>query len=332
MNSNKKISFLFCRTPLQSMIVNQLIDEISSDVVVVYHATSKSKKHQYYFNKINAQKKYFVPWHNSSLSQTWNDTIAWWQIPKAVRQEKYDVLYAASFTSILFSAIRGKNLKAILNTFDDGVINLNTKANLAWWYDEPRNPRIVKWLLGGVFNKDIMTNVNRHYTIFNKDDILKWTSSIYELNLLKKNLICSDIQPEKIVRVLLGTWTNDSSLQKQHDEIINSQKFDLFLPHPADSRMIKVGPKLHHLNVNNVFDELIAEDVTQLIISSGYKPIVYGFSSTSLVNLHEVVQTVNIRFSHSSRFTQIDELISRLGIRTLNLISENKKTSISSTY
>ena len=224
LNSNDKLSFFFCRTPLQSMIINQLLDEINGEGIVVYHATSISKKHQYYFDKINAEKKYFIPWHNSSFSQTWNDTIAWWQIPKSIRNKKYDALYVASFTSIVFSAIRGRNPKSPLYTFDDGLINLDTKLNLEWWYDEPRNPRIVKWLLGGVFNKDIMTNIDRHYTIFDKNKVLKLSSDIYELNLFEKNLKYSKEQVKNRVRILIGTWTNDTDLQKQYDKIIRLSK------------------------------------------------------------------------------------------------------------
>jgi hypothetical protein len=117
----------------------------------------------------------------------------------------------------------------------------------------------------------------------------------------------------------LGSWFLDPVLQARHDAIVAYGKFDMFLPHPADSRSAVLKSNIV-INEDAIdLDLMIAEDIIAGLIRSGYRPIVYGFNSTVLVNLARFVPTLSIVIA-SNQSAIADEAMVMLGVRRINCL------------
>ena len=131
----------FCRTPLQAMIVNKLSRQLPEQTVVVYHAINSSEKHRYYFDEIEVEQKYFIPWRAIRGSDTFSDMRAWWGIPRHVRNTRYTALFIASIGSFAFSLFAARSPEADIHTFDDGTFNLSRSEFEPWIHMEPTTRR-----------------------------------------------------------------------------------------------------------------------------------------------------------------------------------------------
>lgn len=286
-------SLYFCRTPLQSLIVQELIGRDLHRPTVLYHAISDSPRHRYYFEKIDASEKHFVNHWQLSHSDTASDLLAWYRIPRALRLQQYNSLYVASIGSIPFSFFARRNAQAALYTFDDGAFNLAPEIFRDWIECEPQMRRRVKALFGGSDNTTLVQRSATHFSIFPASLAVMSGSRIEEVQLFTAGARLNRNSPRR-VRIILGTVYPDPAVQQRHDQIVASDRFDLFLPHPIDPRRPKIGRGLAHLNTSDVA-KMIAEDVVRGLVGDGYSPVVYGFDSTALLNLSGTVQTVSIQ-------------------------------------
>ena len=276
------------------MIVKQLSRHFPARSVVVYHPTSASEKHRYYFDQLEVGKKYFVPLRPVRVSDTISDALVWWRIPRDVRDARYDVLFIASIGSISFSQFAARNPRAVIHTFDDGSFNLAAATYADWIHGEPIMRRVVKCLVGGLNNPGIVARASLHHTIFPRKLVVGVQTEIDELVLFTRHSYFHADGLGRKVRVLLGSWFADTTLQSRHDALVRSGKFDVFLPHPADSRSALMAS---HIRVDAGLIDLgrmVAEDVVAGLVKSGYRVVVYGFNSTALINLAHFVPALSI--------------------------------------
>lgn len=306
----------FCRTPLQALIVNRLLERIPGAAVVVYYPTTSSGKHRYYFEKISTGEKHFVTWKPPRISDTLTDVVAWFRIPRSVRHRSYESLFIASIGSIPFALFVRANPEGKVYTFDDGAFNLSETTFRDRIYEEPPIRRLIKSLLRVCDNPGLIGEALRHYTIFPKDFVVGIRSPIEEVDLFKDEI--DKMGPASLckIRILLGSWFADSNLQSRHDLIVKSGKFDLFLPHPADMRPPVVASWIREAGVGFDPVKMIAEDAVAALVMAGYRPVVYGFNSTALISLACFVRTVSI-FLAPDRETIVGQVMFRLGVRRL---------------
>ena len=171
-------------------------------------------------------------------------------------------------------------------------------------------------MFGGLSNPEIVTRASCHHTIFPAKYVVSASSRIEELDLFAHYAgLQLDAQRPKI-RVLLGSWFIDATLQSQHDALISSGKFHLFLPHPADSRSAVLSKEIKTNTKSIDFERMIAEDIIRMLAVSGYSPVVYGFNSTALINLARFVPVVSIILSPRSEPISSRRL-SELGVRRI---------------
>jgi hypothetical protein len=309
-------TLFFCRTPLQALIVNHLLETVQGEAVVIYHPTSANQKHLYYFHKIATSSKHFIPWRPLRASDTLTDLAAWWKIPIHVRRTKYARLFLASIGSVPFSLFARANPDAKIHTFDDGTFNLNEKTFLNWIDAEPIARRLLKRMLRCPNNVDIVERAVRHHTIFPKRYVVGIRSPIEEI-MLFENFDCRrGMSRAPKVRVLLGTRFGEIDLQDRHDRIVESGRFDVVLPHLVDVRLPIIGTWLLEAGLGVDPAKAIAEDVVAALVTAGFRPVVYGFNSTALLNLARLVPTVSI-FLAPHLETIPAQVMSDLGVRRM---------------
>jgi len=298
--SARSRALFFCRTPLQAIIAMRLIQVFDGKSSVVYHATSQSAKHRYYFNQMVCDEKCFIPWGSSQLSDTLSDALAYWRVPKVMRRAKYDALYVASLGSIPFALLRRDNRRAVLRTFDDGTFNIIARTFEQWINEEPRMRRGLKLALGAVDNPTLLREVDRHHTVFRSHHVVGIAHhKVEELDLFAASSRQAG-QGDRL-RILLGSWFQDPELQRRHDAILDSGRFDLVLPHPADSREALASRPFSDALGEGELALMVAEDVVSRLAGAGYQLTVYGFGSTALVNMARSVRAVNIVLNGSNR-------------------------------
>lgn len=72
----------FCRTPLQALIINKILLSNSVDCHVIYRPNNNSRKHQYYFKKINTIRKTYIDHQPVKFSHGLSNLIEWFLIPR----------------------------------------------------------------------------------------------------------------------------------------------------------------------------------------------------------------------------------------------------------
>jgi len=291
-------ALFFCRTPLQAMIAMRLMGKGRSPNFVVYYANSDSDKHLFYFNQISAARKIFITWRPIKVSDTLTDLVAYWRLPSQFRKRKYTELYGASIGSIPFSLMLRDNPDAVVKTFDDGTLNVNLNEFQDWIFNEPLNRRILKSIFRCVHNPELLTRIKQHYTIFPKQFVKGIPCNIEELDLLPKCIATTTIQHGSKLRILIGTgYSIDDPRQMCRTAIIDSGRFDLFLPHHADYVHVPVAcERVLSIIPLKEMNELIAEHVIKKLIEAGERLVIYGFDSTCLLNIARQVRVATIIF------------------------------------
>ena len=203
---NEKTLFV-CRTPLQAIIINKLLESSPSNHHVIYRPNNNSKKHEYYFHQLRTDNKTLLPFQPISFSHSLSSIFEWLSLPKQVRQIKYDNLYIASLEDMVFSFFAARNKVANIYLFDDGFINLKQAEFTKWIQADSISDKIVRMIILG--QKTILTHarIAHHFTIYPAE--LCWLDcETTELKGLFKpdeiNLL-SSAKGAKVMRVLLGS-------------------------------------------------------------------------------------------------------------------------------
>ena len=288
MKSGQITNLFFCRTPLQVKIINKILEQINGDHFVIYHPAGNGKKHRYYFTQLDTNQKYFLQYYNIRFLNNFLDFIYFYFLPKKIRQQKYKNFFFASITSSLLSMLERRVENKDLNLFDDGSFNINKKfffeyINLA---STARINSFIRKLFNLKSPNQLIENISCHYSIYDKK-YTEWMNCEHrKINILAPIYI----ESYKKIRVLLGS--TDDLISAEFESLINSDKFDIFLPHPDSCKnfWIKSKHKEDFKKLN--FTDLIVEDLIYQIIKKGYSPTLYGFQSSAIINLSPYINTV----------------------------------------
>jgi hypothetical protein len=314
--SNDGYSLILCRTPLQSKIANEIIKKISGKYVVIYYPTTKNIKNDYYYSKINAKLKYFLPWQPLVWSDALTGVLAWMRIPASIKNKKYNNLYISSIGDIPFSLFSGKNAFAEISSYDDGTFNINEENFLRWINQEPISYILIKKIMGGINNKKMFDRISCHYTIYPKKMLSWMRRQVEEIDLYKSSSSeTRALNNRKKIRVLLGSGFVEPNLNHVHDHLCKSTRFDLFIPHPYTLLDTRVSEQFGELFLKYDLNLLVAEDVIIRLVSEGYRPIVYGFNSSALINLKKFTSVVSINIDDS--FSGLANDLRRFGIKII---------------
>lgn len=306
-------ALFYCRTPLQSLIVNSLVGRVSGESVVLYHPTTSSEKHGRYFASIDCGERHFLPFRAPLFSDTLSDLADSLRLPREVARRRFASLCVSSVGSIPFGFLARRNPNAEIFTFDDGTFNLSEATYTSWIHDEARVRRIVKSFCRVPSNPAVLDRAVAHFTIFPPEFVVGDHRSIERVAILGGLSESSGARGRR-VRVLLGSWFHDVALQARHDEIVEAGRADVFLPHPADARAATCSPWVGALLGARQLSHLVAEDVVRILREGGLVPVVYGFESTALYNLAGHVTAVSIHLE--GRPTVVPAEVARaLGVR-----------------
>lgn len=313
---------IFCRTPLQSLIAQEIANKRNCYVTLIYHPVSGGPKHRYYFDNFSAHQKIWIPYRPQN-SDTLSDALVWWRIPPKARNKKYDALFIASVGSIAFSIFARKNSTASIYTFDDGTFNLSPEKFWRWIIHEPLLRRLVKYLLRGISNHNLIERSRAHFTIFPKKHVVHG-SDVREVSLARTPNLINSLHSAPNVRVLLGSWFQDSAQSAFYKRIVESRNYDLFIPHPGTVESPYISERLRCVLSDDQLSQLIAEDVVLLLVNEGLTPEVFGFDSTALFNLSSYVPVKNIDLRRNHRPVSVD-VMDALGVQICspNYLLEN---------
>jgi hypothetical protein len=131
-----------------------------------------------------------------------------------------------------------------------------------------------------------------------------------------------NLESHKKIRILLGS--TDDLISADFESLINSDKFDVFLPHPDSTKNFWIKSKFKENLIKINFKDLIVEDLIYQIIKKGYKPTLYGFESSALINLSPYINTVSFSSAMAGNIeTSISKSINSFRIKTILLDKSN---------
>jgi hypothetical protein len=299
----------YCKTPLQALIINNLLKESAAKSVVVYIPNNQNNIHEIYFNKINTSHKIFIPYDPISFSDTLTKLRHWFRIPRSIRKRSYQHIYFASIGSQVLKFFAGRSPSANFYLFDDGSFNLHKKFFFQWVDSYRLIPRIIDFFFMGERSSKTLKKVSIYYTIFPISWSFWTQSPIKKIDLFltegvnseTSNLGTSLNQSNRRVRIFLGSYfvPSESSIAasraRSYNFIVNNSHYDVFIPHPGNQQK----PHYFRKDLQNIFKDLpystmIAEEIILQIIQQGYQVNLYGFNSTVLYNLASKVPSCNI--------------------------------------
>lgn len=289
----------YCRTPLQTLIMQRVIDTWQlSDVTVLYHPAHPGRKHDYCFAQLGQPKKHRVDIHGPGFSDTLSESLSWRAVPVAIRRTRYAAIFVASITSIPLAILTARNPQAELITYDDGTLNLDPVDWRHFIHEEPFARVFAKRLLRAHGAPTVLALATRHVSIYPPEVSVCHHAPIDYISLLDAPAVPDRGLGQRASRgrrprVLLGSWFHEPALTKWHDRLASSERFDLFLPHPATRGRARassyVAPFLDGLNL----EDAIAERVCLHLAEQGPSPIVFGFESTALCNLSRTMTAIS---------------------------------------
>lgn len=290
---------IFCRTPLQSLIVKAIQHISPAEDVVVYQPTSASPKHRWYFDRIKAHKKVFTKYRQQYLSHYLSEWATYLTIPRAVRYAHYDSFLVASFNSLVFALLTRKHGGAKISTFDDGTMNLSVARIAVMRDQEVSHFAATKRLLGARDNSQLLKYIDRHYTIYPAERLATGSDIAVSVDLLDWQP--AQRAPRGTLHILLGTriesWTGqDPALTQRHYKaMVRSSRFDIFIPHPGEVSAIRVNPQVGDAaDLKDMIEHRVSEDVLAALYVQGYDLHVYGVASSTLLNVGAFAKTYNV--------------------------------------
>ena len=306
MDSN---TLFYCKTPLQALIINNLLKESEAKGVVVYVPNNQNNIHEIYFNKINTSDKIFIPYDPFSFSDSFTKLRCWFRIPRSIRKRSYQHIYFASIGSLVLRFFSGRSPSANFYLFDDGWFNLQKKYFFNWVNSESLISRIIDFFFMGERSSKTLKKVSIYYTIFPISSSFWTQCPIKEIDLFqtegvnsKPSILGTSLnQSNRRVRIFLGSYFIPSespiaaSRARSYNFIVNNSHYDVFIPHPGNQQK----PHYFRKDLQNIFKDLpystmIAEEIILQIIQQGYQVNLYGFNSTVLYNLASKVPSCNI--------------------------------------
>jgi hypothetical protein len=322
--SNSGVLF-YCRTPLQALIVEKIIECITEPITLIYHPHSLQQKHKIYFDRIPVERKFYIPWQPNKWSNVLSYFLAYRRFPPEVLKQQFSSVYFASIGDFALALVIKKNPKAKLISYDDGVFNISKDTYENWILNETFSLKILKAIFNAPNNKVINNKISHHYTIFEKKFIVGLKCEIKKINFLSRNKKRTK-EFKKGVRILFGTAFSSGNVLDwaQYNSIKSFYDFDLFIPHPSTTEMPLASNKILRIISINDLSNMVAEDIVIKLAYSCERLIVYGFSSTALVTTANFARAVNINLSGRSGVFS-SELLNAMHIKSISLKNQHCK-------
>ena len=260
-------------------------------------------KHRFYFNRLRAAEKAFVPFFYR-FSDTLSEVVSYARIPREIRRSSYDCYLISSFVSLAFALLE-RRLGAIA-TFDDGLVNLDRALFESFVRAPGRIGNGIRRVAGARSTEDIIASSTVHYTIFRPDEVQMPVRNPQHVDLLS----ASELKPRRKeeITVLLGTRVDlsphpRSAATSEHfrawrldfDRLKRELDYDIYLPHPsAGEEPALQGELAGRGELRNMLETHIAEDVVLDLVKAGAAVRIYGVASTALLMLRDYASCINV--------------------------------------
>jgi len=282
------------RTPLQALIVKAIQAIQFFDDDIIYIPTSNNDKHRHYFDSLEAIDKAFVSINKNRGSDTYESLKEYFKIPARFRKREYDEIHLASIGTIAFSLLLRKKPLVKIGLFDDGIFNLDCEFLWKWIHLEPALHRIMKTVLRAPSNAEIADKISIYHTIFSSERLVLKASKILQLKLFQ---VDEKLDRGAKLTVILGTPAHlfPGPSEEEYKRVMEALQTNIFLPHPAGHETPRIDLALdQRLHIKSQLHEKISEEILLDLCRLGYRPTVIGFGSTTLVNMSEHMDTINI--------------------------------------
>lgn len=309
---------IICATPLQS-IISERIMEVNKTVAfdVIYLSSLNDIKNNFYYKKIS-KKAYKSSFYNVSSSNNFDKIYKVLALRFKVKKqfrEKYETIYIASIHDKYCQSVLGNLNYNNLNTYDDGIANINYHSIFYLTSAESLKSKIFWSLLGNNKNINfIKSNSVKHYSIYKSQRNI--VDNISYLNIFDINH-SNALKNEKAV-FFLGQplYELDKSYNQFFlDKVLNYLKPDYYFPHPRE--------KLYTVkNCNKIESEKIFEDylISYIKKNPNTDIVVYSFFSTVLININSDRISINAICNDDlyMRFNNLYKTFEKLGINIVN--------------
>ena len=308
----KKINLIICKTPLQVLIAEKIIDlypnerfygvmfpSVVNEKIEFYATRLKKKCNKFVF--INNKVKLFIillffKFINISLNN----------------------VFVASIDCILPQLIISKNTFKKLLTFDDGTANI---VGSGYFYNEKIGSKKVRFLKK-IFKinktmQDLKKISTKHYTIYNEmPNIIDNTEFIsllptdFSINKSIKKIKIFLGQPIFELKDGLSYEEKKNKNKKYTSKVIEEIGIDYYFPHPKE--------QYHIDNVDYIYSKFIFEDwiLEQIRLNPTIKYEVYSFFSSVIFNIKDIpnVSVYSIKFNFDKWLNKEYELVNKFNI------------------
>jgi hypothetical protein len=296
--ADPKDRLIFCRTPLQSLIVSEIQRLHPARDTIVYQATSASDKHRHYYDRLEAESKLFIAWNRPLPSDTLNELFSYFSVPRAVRRRRFSAYLVSSFDSLVFSLLSAR-AGGDLMTYDDGTMYLLPfEMDLRLNYEGAVHA-LIKLIAGGRRNRQIIDRSSTHFSIYDPDHSLVDQTKVVKIDLFRGT--GSAAAEGKEITVLLGApvaifpGETTEEMLASYTRLVTEFPREVFIPHPAEPLQPEVRPDLRNSVINEeLISRSIAEDVLLHLVNAGYRLAVYGIASSTLLNVAEHARVFNV--------------------------------------
>ena len=295
---------LLCRTPLQSVIIKQILhEEQISSYDLVYLTQDNSEEDKHYYNELSWKAEYaqyiFVDRQKYDI---FNHFKIYNALSRIIKKNKYNTIIISSIDNLSFRKILIKNKNAFLISFDDGTGHINLS------YQQKKNIKTLAYEFAfRVKSQDtIKKRIFKHYSIYRKFDNIMPNNILKYIDLFSDNNNFPIIQ-KKIITIFIGQpfyeYCNISFIENLR-QYVSENNFDYYVKHPRESDVLVNSIPLLPKNGK------IAEEVLYSICKDSRILIVGCFSSV-LININtNNAQKIMIIDKHDP----FSEYYSQLGI------------------
>jgi beta-galactosamide-alpha-2,3-sialyltransferase len=296
------MNLVLCRTPFQARLLLNYLQRklIETNFDLIYCTDNNSKIDQYYFQELrslSSVQSYVVlnTFRHDFITQLFLSYKLW----RLTRKKQYNSVYIASLDIYYFRKIACSAKRIVV--FDDGLgsfIPHETKLD-----NHPFRKYIYLKLLWRIPNiKDFMKMISKFLTIYSTqqpgsllyvcpDDKIQLVE-IFSYNVT--NL--KDSKPS--INIFIGqNFYNapDQIFIRKLKEYLNSQKVDLYLPHPQEKTPLLTGGIIYHDKT------LLSEDIINFL-SEYYEINLYSCFSTVIFNVHGLISNLNLILDSRSEY------------------------------
>ena len=268
---------VLCRTPLQSVIIQQVLKEEGVDFYdIVYLTYDNSEEDRYYYDKLSAlaDKSQYL-----NISRQRYDILShiniYLNINVDIKKKKYSKILVSSIDNLSFRKIVVKNKEAELITFDDGLKNILLLKNI----NNNIRQKLYEFAFGVPAEKKVNEIIIRHYSIYKNFTNIMPTKIVKYIDIVNKkmdNLLCKNK-----IKFFIGQpfkeYMSDAFISKLKNYIIMSN-FKYYVKHPREIEpLVDTIPLLQK-------NGKIAEEAI-FAVCDNCRPMIVGSFSSVMFNI-----------------------------------------------